>query len=359
MPKVNKKLHKLKTLANIQNLNIIREKLESLDFTENETNYTKTIHLDADQSIHKLTQILPKNPDKPDLEAIKNRIQSQDLEGYIISTNILDDVLKQHPLPISAQKQSIIEHICRMNSGPHNQAEGINIVYQVDHEFEPLINQQIQASLPPNLSSQIISTLHRNRNSSLTIGESKSLDSQQKPDGEAILQISHLTYHALDLDLSLEVHQESLGQRQKLKGEVSILENCISLPYSIRNRSYSDHGFILYLKGNNITPKKIVDIIGLQNTGFGGTIIASGSIYSSLLKLQKSKLFGLKKKNEFQYHTSQKDHEVLGAFTFEPNLNFSKNGYCNLEKLGHLKSVSGEVVLAFFPYFQTFIGEYK
>lgn len=359
MRKTNKKFSNLKTLPNIQNLETIRNLLESTEFNDHGENLIKQVELPESQPVHNFKQILPKTTEKPNLQDIKQRIQDFRLEGYIISTAILEDVLLKHPLPLSAQKQGILEYICRMNNGPHNQAENIHIVYQNKHELEPILNSKIANKLAPNLTSQIISTIHRHRKSRLTLGEAKGIDSiiNQTPDGEAVLQISHLTYHALDLDLSLTVHKDSIGKSKKLIGPVSVFETSISLPYTLNNKEFSKHGYILHLKGNQITPKKIKEIIGLQNAGFGGIIIASGSITSSVLSKEKPKLF--QKEPSFNFETNQNQTELIGAYNFDPNLALLSNGYCNLEKAGHLVELDGEITFAFFPSFQTYIGEYK
>lgn len=359
MRKINKKFSNLKTLPNIQNLEAIRQQLEQSEFDDDGFNLYKEIELNQDQPVHTFTQILPKETEKPNLQDVKKRIQDFGLEGYIISTAILEDVLSQHPLPVSAQKQSVLEYICRMNNGPHNQAENIHIVYKQGHELEPILNNEISSTLAPNLASQIVSTIHRHRKSRLTVGEAQGIDSivNQIPDGETVLQISHLTYHALDLDLSLSVHKDEIGKSRKLTGPVSVFETCISLPYSLKDKHFSKHGYILHLKGNQITPEKITQIIGLQNTGFGGTIVANGTMFTSVLSKEKPKLF--RKETNFKHETVVKESEVIGAFNYDPNLELLSKGYCNLEKAGHLKSMSGEITLAFFPSFQTYIGEYK
>jgi len=359
MSKIQRKSPKhLKNLANIPNLEVFREKLEKTDFSENSSFYYKTIYLDPNQPIHKFSQILPKKTEKIDLNKIQERIKEQNLEGYLISTSILEDVLKKHPLALSAQKQSIIEHICRMNSGPHNQAEGIHLIYAHGQEQTPILNHNIKPLLAPNLSSQIISSIHRNKKSSLTIGEAHSTNQSNQASGEAVLQITHLSHHAMDLDLSQEVQRNTLGKTHKTKDKLSVFETCINLPYSIRDRHFSDHGYVLHLKGDHLTPQKIVDIIGLKENGFGGTIITSGTISSSILNDPQRKKIDLHS-NNLKFYTLNKVQELIGAFTYDPHLELTKNGYCNLEKLGHLKSLSGEITLVFFPFFQSFIGEYK
>jgi hypothetical protein len=359
MRRTNKKFRNLKTLPNIQNLEVIRQQLEQTEFQDDGHNLFKQIHLKQEQPVHTFSQLLPKETEKLNLQKVKQRIQEQQLEGYIISTAILEDVLAQHPLPVSAQKQAVLEYVCRMNNGPHNQAENIHIVYEHNHELEPILNNKIQSTLAPNLASQIISTIHRHRKSRLTVGEAHNIDSivNQIPDGDTVLQISHLTYHALDLDLSLSVHKDEIGKSRKLTGPVSVFETCISLPYSLKDKHFSKHGYILHLKGDQITPEKIAKIIGLKKTGFGGTIVANGTMFTNVLSIDKPKLF--RKGHNFKHQTVVKESELIGAFNYDPNLKLLSKGYCNLEKAGHLESMSGEITLAFFPSFQTYIGEYK
>jgi len=361
MRKTKLKSKLIKTLPNIEGLDAIRQQLETTELKEVDGNFVRVITLDKNLPIHQLTQTIPIQTESITLKKVKKRIKENNLSGYILPTYLLDDVLAKHPLPVSAQKQHVIEYLCRMNNGEHNQAEGINIIYANHHELDPIYNPKIKGTLAPNLASQIESTLHRHRKSRMTLGESKSIDNlhNQNPYGETILQISHLTYHAMDLDLSVEVTKENIGKNKPIKGKVSVLETCSSFPYSLNKNQFSEHGFILYLKGDQITPKKITEIVGLETTGFGGVTIATGTIFAKVLsKKIKGGLFK-KKETLYDYNLVRKQKEVVGSFTYDPNVDIVSSGYCNLERVGHLESMSGEIVIAFFPYMQSFMGEYK
>lgn len=358
MRKLNFKSHLINTLPNIQGLDELRQKLKTHDFVEQNSVYSKTIELSDDLPIHKLTQqIALKEPINP--MQVKERIAKSNLEGYLIPTFLLEESLKYNPLPLSAQKQDLITRICQMNNGKHNEAEGINIIYARHQEADPIFHNKIDSSLSANLPSQVVSVIHNHSSSRLTIGEAKSIYSlpQPYPYGEAILQIGHLKYHALDLDLSQQIRPEAPAKTKRITGDVSVFETCISIPFDLKNNNFSDHGFILYLKGNQITPKLISEIIGLTRTGFGGVIIANGILNGSILSRKPKTIF--KKSETFKHRIIKKQKESIGSFTYEPSLDLTKNGYATLEHLGELSQVDGEIILAFYPLHQTFIGEYK
>ncbi len=353
------KSHIINTLPNIKGLDVIRQKLKTANFKKAGKAWVKQIKLDETHPIHNLIQIVPENEDI-DLTKVNKNIKSNNLEGYILPTFLLEEALTKNPLPLSAQKQHIIEYICRMNNNKYNEAEGMHIVYSQHDAIAPLIHPEIKKTfLSPNLPSQIISAVHKHDSSRLTIGEAKSYRSIPKPYpyGEAIIQLSHLRYHVLDLDLSVEITEENQGTSSSLKDKVSVFESCYSFPFKLNQNNYSDHGFILHLKGKDITPKKIVEIIGLKQTGFGGVVIASGDINSTILTKTKKTLF--KKSDFYDKKYKHKDKEAVGSFSYDPYLEITSEGYCDLERNGKLDSLDGEVVIAFYPFHQTFIGEYK
>ena len=359
MRKLNLQSHLINTLPNIMGLEVIRQKLETAYFTKQNKSQSRTIELSQDLPIHKITQIIPEI-ETLNLQEINENIKANKLNGYIMPTYLLEESLLRHPLPLSAQKQSIIENICKMNNGPTNEAEGISIIYGKHEEMTPLFHQHTNKWLSPNLPSQIISILHKHNSSRLTIGEAKSIYSipEPYPYGEAILQLSHLRYHVLDLDLSIEITEGNIGKNKPIKSTVGLFESCSSFPFKLNNQSYSNHGFILYLKGDNITPAKIKEIIGLTNSGFGGVIIASGIMTASVLSGRKKGL--IKNKHiAFKHKFIRKDKEAIGVYNCDPNVDIVANGYCDLEKTGQLINLDGELILAFFPYKQTFIAEYK
>ena len=292
------KSHIINTLPNIQGLDKIRKKLQTANFIKAGKAWVKEISLDLKDPIHKLVQIVPEK-EEVDIPKVGQQIKDHNFEGYLLPTFLLEDALAKNPLPLSAQKQHIIEYICKMNNNKYNEAEGMHIVYKQHEELKPLVHPEIKKTfLSPNLPSQVISAIHKHDSSRLTIGEAKSYRSIPKPYpyGEAIIQLSHLRYHVLDLDLSLEITEENPGTSTPLKDKVSLFESCYSFPFKLNQNNYSNHGFILYLKGKDITPKKICDIIGLEGIGFGGVAIASGEITSTILTKTKKSLF---KKEEF------------------------------------------------------------
>jgi hypothetical protein len=351
------KSHIINTLPNIQGLDIIRKKLKTAKFIQFGKKWIKEIRLSQKFPIHKLIQIIPEK-ESVDISAVTKRISQEGYEGYLLPTYLLKESLKQNPLPISEEKQRIIEHICKMNNNKYNEAEGIHIVYKQHEALNPLVHPEVKKRfLSPNLPSQVISAIHKHDSSRLTIGEAKSYRELPKPYpyGEAIIQISHLRYHVLDLDMSIEITEEN--QSEPLKEKVSIFESCYSFPFKLNQDKFSDHGFIIYIKGENITPEKICKIIGLKNTGFGGIAVGTGTITSTILTKTKKRIL---KKEEFKNKTfTRKDKEAVGSFSYDPFLDITQYGYCDLERNGKLESLDGEFILAFYPFHQTFIGEYK
>ncbi len=360
MRKLNLKSHLINTLPNIQGIKEVRQKLESSEFKEVDGIFQRETDLSEDLPIHHITQLIPPK-EEVDLGLVGNKIKEYGLEGYMIPTGLLEEAMQHNPLPLSAQKQSLIEDVCRMNNGKHNEAEGINIIYERHHEAEPLFHPKINSLLKPNLPSQIVSVLHRHNSSRLTIGEAKSIYSVPKPYpyGEAILQLSHLRFHVLDIDLGLQVRPDAIGVNTPLGDNVSLFETCYSFPFTLKDNSYSDHGYVLYLKGKDITPEKIAKIVGLKKNGFGGVIIGSGVIEASVLSKKKKKFFKKNENHTFKHKFFRKENEAVGAYIYDPNLHLTQHGYCDLERTGQMQSINGEVVIAFFPFHQTFIAEYK
>jgi hypothetical protein len=244
---------------------------------------------------------------------MEKEISKQNLEGFIIPTQFLGEYLNSqlNPFELSSNKIKVIESIAQMNNGKINEAEGYNLVYEAGKEHLPLFKAEKLQSLAPNFCSQLSSCIHFHTKSRLTLGESHLEHPTKKlPYGESILQISHLTYHALDLDLSVNLTPED--QPPATFANQSMLhEYTFSLPYSLNNKKYSNHGYILHLNGKNITPKKIAKIIGLKSNSIGGLVICNGEAEGHLLNFQTKKGVFSVVKNKFYSQKVSKNLKEL------------------------------------------------
>lgn len=347
MKKINFKSGIIGTLPNIDNLDTARIKLYSTGFKQFSHYFMRKVDLLKNLPISSIKQIIPLK-EKLNPLTVKKNILNNGFEGYILPMSLMEEALKYHPLPLSAQKQTIIDHICRMNNGAQNEAEGICINIQ---------NTEQSTSLAPNLASQIIANLHFNSKSRLTIGSAKSItdDTEQIPNGEAMLQISHLMHHVLDIDLSTEITSQNLSESgiKRIKSKVSLYENCFSIPYKLTNTQYSTHGFVLYLKGK-ITLKQIQEIIGLKQNGWGGLGVITGTCQTTILNSKTTKKFGFKKTTKFyeKSHTIN-CNENLASLIFEPTVNNQLQ--IIVDQAGLLTKVEGEIVIAFYPFLQSFV----
>jgi hypothetical protein len=357
MKKLNFKSGLIRTLPNILGLSSLRKKLYQAEFKQDKNRFIRTCTVNpADNKIKKLSQFITIKEDLK-LTKINQQIKKFNLKGFILPTNLLEQALQNAPLPLSAQKQILIQSFAQMNNGRLNEAEGIHIVHSNNTPIEKIKKYN---PLAPNLCSQLISELHFNKSSRLTLGESHLEDEADKlPYGQAILQISHLTYHALDLDLSSEVDRKFESKR--LSAETVVLhEHCFSIPYSIKDKRYSPHGFILHLNGENITPAIINQIIGFKDNGFAGLAIVSGDVSGHILDYKKHKtLFNAKETTFTKKETSKVINECIGNYIFDPTIKTISTGTLTVENIGKLEQLNGEITLVFFPLLQSFIAEYQ
>jgi hypothetical protein len=338
----------INAIPNIQGLEEVRDSLYSENFSNNKKNYSRST-----KNKQKLTQLIYLK-ETLNLGNIISKIAQSKLTGFILPTNLLDQALASKPLPLSAQKQSLIEVIARMNNKKTNEAEGVNLIYQLENP-EHQFNREKFESLAPNFCSQLVSTLHYNQKSRLTLGESHLENPTTKlPYGEAILQISHLTHHALDLDLSIKISPDDQPVTNFM-----LHEYCFTIPYSLSDKSLSDHGYILHLKGKNITAEKIIEIIGLKDSAFGGVIISNGKAEGLILNHSINKKMFRKEKIKFFNQTQIKFlKESIGTFIYDPTIPYTKNGLFTSDTIGQVKKIDGEITMIFFPLIQTFISEY-
>jgi hypothetical protein len=347
------KSKKLKYLPNIFGLEKFRDSLFKSHF-EQKANYFSRSTPDK-----KLVQKICLKEDI-DLDTVKNNIQKENLEGYMFPTNMLENILGNHPLPLSAQKQALVDMLSRMNNNKLNEAEGINLVYKINQEETPLVKNEKLQPLSPNFCSQLASTLHFNQKSRLTMGESHLINPENGlPFGTSLLQISHLTYHALDIDLSVGITPEN---ETPTKTTAMLHEYSFTMPYSLKNNNYSDHGYILHLKGKNITPKKIQEIIGFKNNAFAGISIVTGEASGNTLAQSTTQNKFFKKKKTTKFHTKNKKAKLLesiGTYIYDKTQPQTSNGLLVSEKIGNITSIDGEIVLIMFPLLQTFTFQYS
>lgn len=357
MARINTKHSIIKTLPNISGLEEIRDDLFKQKFAKKKGVFSRKTKLKNKQ----LTQSVPLK-EVLHLEKIKKEISKQKFEGFIIPTQFLGEYLSSqaNPFELSPNKIKVIESIAQMNNGKINEAEGYNLVYQIEKEALPVFKPEKLQSLAPNFCSQLSSCIHFHTKSRLTLGESHLEHPTKKlPYGESILQISHLTYHALDLDLSVNLTPEDQPPAS-FANQSMLHEYTFSLPYSLNDKKYSNHGYVLHLKGKNITPKKIAKIIGLNSNSVGGLVICSGQAEGNLLNFQNKKgVFSLVKNKFFSQKVSKKLNESIGTFIYDKNFDSTSNGLLATEKLGKLESLNGQVTVIFFPLLQNFTYEYK
>jgi hypothetical protein len=357
MAKINTKHSIIKTLPNISGLEEIRDDLFQQKFAKKKGAFSRKTSLKS----KKLTQTVPLK-EVIHLEKVKKEILKQKLEGFIIPTQFLGEYLSSqvNPFKLSQNKIKVIESIAQMNNGKINEAEGYNLVYEAGKEQLPIFKPKNLIGLAPNFCSQLSSCIHFHTKSRLTLGESHLEHPTQKlPYGESILQISHLTYHALDLDLSVNLTPED--QPPAAFANQSMLhEYTFSLPYSLNNKKYSNHGYILHLEGKKITPKVIAKIIGLKSNSAGALIICSGEADGHLLNFQNKKgIFSINTNRFFSQKVSKPLKESIGTFILDKNFDSTKNGLLATEKLGKLETLNGQITLVFFPLLQNFTYEYK
>lgn len=338
MKKINFKSGLIRTLPNINGLTELTQNLYKSEFTQQNDQFSRSYSSKSPKT--KITQIITIKEDIS-LKKVNKKIKQNNLQGFILPTNLLQAALNHAPLPLSEQKQAIIESFSQMNNGALNEAEGVHLISQSKN---PPYN-----SYAPNYTSQIASSLHFNKSSRLTLGESHLENPLTKlPYGEAVLQISHLTYHALDLDLSTEI-DHNFNSKRLNSDKVMIHEYTYSIPYSLKNKNFSPHGFILHLKGKNITPKLVKEIIGYNTNGFGGLSITSGKVSGTILSTTKETKLNTKSQ-------TKQLNESIGNFIFDPLVQDLSNGKLTTEEIGSVSSIiEGELTLVFFPLLQTFI----
>jgi hypothetical protein len=348
MKKIKFKSNLINALPNIQGLDQLRDILFQQQFHHGKDNFFRTA-----EKKYKLTQkiFLKENLN---LNRILDQIQKNNLQGFILPTNLLGEALLNAPLPLSAQKQSLIQTFSQMNNGKANEAEGVNLLYSLSNQDQSFSQKQFP-SLAPNFCSQLISNIHYNQKSRLTLGESHLENPKTHlPYGQAILQISHLTHHALDLDLSIKISPDNSPTSNYL-----VHEYCFSIPYSLNNKTYSDHGYILHLSGSDITPEKIVQIVGLRKSAFAGVTISTGKSKSILLNHKKQKkIFRKESITFFNQKNEQSISESIGTFIFDPEIKQLQKGLFISEKAGQIQSLDGEVTIVLFPLIQSFTAEY-
>ncbi len=349
MKKLNFKSNLLSTLPNIENLDNICKELYLLNFQQEGNTYIRK-YKPKIQNISEIAQKITIN-EKLNLSEFKNNINLFNFCGDIFSTALLDTYLKYQPLPLSAQKQELIESAARMNNFKLNEAECIYI----EQNVKPTNNN---LCLEPNLSSQFSTELHYNQKSRLTLGESQIEDQYtHKAFGSALLQISHLSYHSIDLDLSLRMHFENKQIiTQKLLNKVKRYQYCFTIPYRLNNTDFSQHGFIVTLKGKNITPEKISKLFGTKYTAYAGITIASGIAKGKIETINKTFLQKNKIKTEISENYLE---ENIGNFIFDPGKKELKDGHWTTENIGRINTFNGELVMLVFPILQTFNIKHK
>lgn len=353
MKKVTFKSGLIRTLPNITGLEELREKLYKSEFQEHKDQFIRSYSVSSKNGNHikKLSQYITIKEDLK-LAKIDKKIKKHGLKGFIIPTNLLGKALQNAPLPVSAQKQTLIESFSQMNNGKLNEAEGVHLIHSNSKKvFHPLA---------PNFCSQLISNLHFNKNSRLTLGESHLEHKTNKiAYGQAILQISHLTYHSLDLDLSSQTEPDLESKRLE-SDSVMLHEHCFSIPYSLKDKRYSPHGFIIHLNGKNITPDVINSIIGFKKNGFAGLAIVSGECRGKILSYQEEKkIFSNPNLKPFQKTTNNNLIEAIGNYIFDPSVESIKKGVLSVDKVGQVQNINGEITIVFYPLLQTFIAEYS
>jgi hypothetical protein len=341
--KLNFKSNLISTLPNISNISDLCQNLYKANFVQIKNKFTRT-YKQKKGPIKEISQEITVHEDL-NLSLFNQNIKTNFAHGTIFHTNLLDSYLSNQPLPLSAQKQELLESIARMNNFKLNEAECIYI--------EQNSKLKKSDSLEPNLSSQLSSELHFNHKSRLTLGESMIEDGfSHKAYGSALLQVSHLSYHALDLDLSLRVHQENKKIiTQKLFNKVKQYQFCFHLPYSLNNNQLSDHGYIVQLKDTKITPDKIAKLFPTKCTAFAGITISTGIAKGEILSLSKNMLGSQSAKQE---KTENYLEESIGHFMFDPNYSKLKKGSWNSENIGKIKELNGETIMIIFPILQTF-----
>lgn len=349
MKKIKFKSNLINALPNIQGLDEIRDLLFKEQFNQEKDSYFRTA-----EKQYKLTQKIYLK-ESLNLNKILEQIKKHNLKGFILPTNLLGEALSNAPLPLSAQKQSLVQTLAQMNNGKTNEAEGINLLYSLNEQDQSLQQKEFQP-LAPNFCSQLISNIHYNQKSRLTLGESHLENPKTHlPYGQAILQISHLTHHALDLDLSIKISPDDSPTSNYL-----VHEYCFSVPYSLNNKKYSDHGYIIHLNGTDITPEKIIQIVGLTGSAFAGVTISKGEAKGLLLnhKIQK-KLLRKESVSYFNQKNDQSLNEAIGTFIYDPKIKQLQKGLFISETAGQVKSLDGELTIVLFPLIQTFTAEYS